>query len=591
MSDSEQTTVDTSTEASPPRGRPGWGKTARRYGPIALVVVLIGAAVLVFGRGGGDDDDTNDEAAAGDASQEDLIRSGPMTPQRAELEGETDVDFGPHCDPATGKLRLPTIYSPPCVVPFDGDNGAATSPGVTGDSVKLIAYLSDPAIDPVGASLIAGAGANVRPDAAAETMRDYADIFNTVFETYGRRVELEFYTGTGAAEDLEAARADAIAIAEQEPFAVLGGPLQASTAFSEELAARGVVSFPAIPLPESVIADNYPMIWGLMTPTQAAEVAAEAIGKLAGPGPAELAGDDELREQERAYAVVHYNSVDSEQQEAFETLRDGLADHGVDLTTDIEYLLEPTTAQEDARTMITRLKEAGVTTVIFLGDFLMPQFLTMEATAQNYFPEWILGPNLLADTTIFGRTYDQGQWPNGFALGFAGTPEKTEDGSSYRIYTWAYDGEEPPSNIYTVLEPGLREVFAGIQLAGPELTPETFRDGLLRDPPAGGGPTRPLSSRGERGIWPSFDYGGGPDDITLMWWDPEAETIDEAGNPGVGSYRFANGGQRYQLGELPDSAEEAGLFNQDSSIIEYEEPPAEDRPPDYPPPDLSASGD
>lgn len=589
MSESEQTKVDTSQEPSPARGRPGWEKAARRYGPIALVVVLIGVAVLAFGRG----DDDGDEAAedGGATSQEDLIRSGPMTPQRAELDGEPDVDFGPNCDPATGKLKLPTIYAPPCVVPFEGDNGGATSPGVTGDSVKVVAYLSDPAIDPVGASLIAGAGANVRPDAAAETMLDYADTFNAVFETYGRRVELEFYTGTGAAEDLQAARADAIAIAEQEPFVVLGGPLQASTAFSEELAARGVVSFPAIPLPESVIADNYPMIWGLMTPTQAAAVAAEAIGKLAGPGPAELAGDDELREQERAYAVVHYNSVDSEQQEAFETLRDGLADQGVDLTTDIEYLLEPTTAQEDARTMITRLKEAGVTTVIFLGDFLMPQFLTMEATAQNYFPEWILGPNLLADTTIFGRTYDQGQWPNGFALGFAGTPEKTEDGSSYRIYTWAYDGEEPPSNIYTVLEPGLREVFAGIQLAGPELTPETFRDGLLRDPPAGGGPTRPLSSRGERGIWPSFDYGGGPDDITLMWWDPEAETIDEAGNPGVGSYRFANGGQRYQLGELPDSAEEAGLFNQDSSIIEYEEPPAEDRPPDYPPPDLSASGD
>jgi hypothetical protein len=84
------------------------------------VVVLIGAAVLVFGRGGGDDDD--DEAAGGDTatSQEDLILSGPMTPQRAELEGETDVDFGPNCDAATGKLRLPTVYAPPCVVPFDG---------------------------------------------------------------------------------------------------------------------------------------------------------------------------------------------------------------------------------------------------------------------------------------------------------------------------------------------------------------------------------------------------------------------------------------------------------------------------------------
>jgi hypothetical protein len=575
MSSTEETTAGGGGPAAPPpAGRPGWQRAARRYGPIAVVVALIAAAVLVFGRGG--DDGGDDEAADGGAtsSQEDLIRSGPMTPQRAELEGETDVDFGPNCDPATGKLRLPTVYAPPCV---------------TADSVKLVAYVSDPAIDPVGSSLIAGAGANLDPSVATETMGDYADVFNAVFETYGRRVDLEFYTGTGAAGDEAAARADAIAIAEQEPFAVLGGPLQVQASFSEELAAQGVISFPAQPLPQSVTVDNYPMIWGVITPTQAATLAAEAIGNLAGPGPAELAGDPALQGEERAYAVVHYDTSDGSYEESFDALRDGLADGGIELATDLPFILDPNQAQEDARTMITRLKEAGVTTVIFTGDFLMPQFLTTEATAQDYFPEWILGPSLLADTAIFGRSYDQRQWPNGFAIGYAGTPGRTEHGTAYVIYTWAYGGKEPPSNIYAVLEPGLRDVFTGIQLAGPELTPETFRDGMLRYPPTGGGPTRPLISRGDQGVWPEFDYGGFPDQITLMWWDPEAESVDEAGNPGVGAYRFANGGKRYQPGELPDSLDEAGLFDQGSSVVEYDELPGEDRPPDYPPPDLSAT--
>jgi hypothetical protein len=572
-------------EAPPPSGRPGWQKAARRYGPIALVVVLIGAAVLVFGRVGGDDDD--DEAAEGGSatSQEDLIRSGPMTPQRAELESETDVDFGPNCDPATGKLKLPTVYAAPCVVPFDGDNGGATSPGVTAESVKLVAYIPDPAIDPVSSSLIAGAGANLDPGVAAETMGDYTDVFSAVYETYGRRVDLEIYTGTGAADDETAARADAIAIAEQEPFGVIGGPLQVQASFSEELASRGVISFPAQPLPESVTVDNYPLIWGVITPTQAATLAAEAIGNLAGPGPAELAGDPALQGEDRAYAVVHYDTVDGSYEESFDALRDGLAAGGIELTTDIPFVLDPNRAQEDARTMIARLKEAGVTTVIFTGDFLMPQFLTTEATAQDYFPEWILGPNLLADTAIFGRSYDQQQWPNGFAIGYAGTPGKTEDSTAYTIYNWAYR-TEPPSNIYQVLELPLRGVFTGIHLAGPGLTPESFRDGMLRYPPTGGGPTRPLESRGEQGVWPEFDYGGGPDQITLMWWDPEAESVDEVGNAGTGSYRFANGGERYQPGELPDSLEAAGLFDQGSSVVEYDELPEEDRPPDYPPPDL-----
>jgi hypothetical protein len=75
MSGSEQTAVDTSPEPSPPPGRPGWAKVARRYGPIALVVVLIGAAVLVFGRGGDGDDKASEDG--GETSQEDLIVRAP----------------------------------------------------------------------------------------------------------------------------------------------------------------------------------------------------------------------------------------------------------------------------------------------------------------------------------------------------------------------------------------------------------------------------------------------------------------------------------------------------------------------------------
>ena len=101
---------------------------ARRYGPIVAVVVLVGAAVLIFGRGAGDDDE-DAAGVGGGGSGDELILSGPMTPQRAELEGEADVDFGPNCDAETGRLTLPTIYAAPCVVTFDGDNGGATSPG------------------------------------------------------------------------------------------------------------------------------------------------------------------------------------------------------------------------------------------------------------------------------------------------------------------------------------------------------------------------------------------------------------------------------------------------------------------------------
>ena len=158
-----------------------------------------------------------------------------------------------------------------------------------------------------------------------------------------------------------------------------------------------------------------------------------------------------------------------------------------------------------------------------------------------------------------------------------------ETNGAFRIYDWAYGGL-PPNNTANVIEAPIRTIFNGIHLAGPELTPESFRDGLYRDPPSGGGPTEPQVSRGEHGVWPNFDWGGS-DDAAVIWFDPTATGEDEVGNEGVGMYRYANGGERYTIGNLPDSVEEAGLFDVDASVTVYETVPEEDQTPTYPPPD------
>jgi hypothetical protein len=268
----------------------------------------------------------------------------------------------------------------------------------------------------------------------------------------------------------------------------------------------------------------------------------------------------------------------------FEQLREQLADNGIELATDVEFTLDTTRMQDNARTMISRLVDAGVTTIIYYGDPLTAPALTLEATAQDYSPEWLLGPNVLMDTTIFARSADHDQWSNGF--GIALTPARGERSTAdpWRIYEWAY-GEPPSNNTVGVLEPPLRRLFLGIHLAGPQLTPETFRDGQFRYPVSGGGPTVPQLSVGDHGVWPDLDLGG-TDDAGILWFDPEASGEDETGNEGEGMYRYANGGQRYTLGHFPTSLEEAGLFDVDSSVTVYDELPEEDRVPDYPPPDL-----
>lgn len=558
----------------------GFAKQAKRYGPFVAIAVVLVAAVAVFS--GGDDKDDPETGGGVSTDEEELIRSGPMTPAKADLLGE-DVDFGPNCDLETGRVKIPSIYSAPCVEPFTGDNGGATATGVTGDEILVVRYDTDPAVDPAGAALVRATGLETNPETAQQTAQDYAEMFGEVYETYGRTVRIEHFLGSGASDDEGAAKADAIKIAEMKPFAVIGGPLQSSSVFADELATRGVlcVGTCAQSLPDSVAEEHMPYLWQTgPTPDQASALAAELIGNLAGPGKAELAGNDAIKAQDRKYALVHYNTEDGTHTAVAEALSSSLADHGVDIDQDVEYILDPSTIQEDARTLIARLENAGVTTVIFYGDPLMPRALTTQATAQDYWPEWILGPNLLADTAVFGRSFDQAQWGNGFGIGLVFLQGANEIGDAWITYDWAF-GKEPPNNIYAAILPGVRNIFNGIQLAGPELTPEAFRDAMLRYPITAGYPTRPQQSWGEHGVWDDFDYGGG-DDAAVIWWDADAEGTDESGAEGKGMYRFANGGERYTIGNFPGDAEEAGLFDEANSTIVASELPPE-AVFDYPP--------
>jgi hypothetical protein len=149
------------------------------------------------------------------------------------------------------------------------------------------------------------------------------------------------------------------------------------------------------------------------------------------------------------------------------------------------------------------------------------------------------------------------------------------------VYEW-FTGSPPPNNTYNVIAPDVTMVGIGITLAGPDLTPETFRDGMFRYPPSGGTIMNAGLSWGDHGFWPFTDQWG-VDDGALIWWDPTAEGSSETGEAGVGLYRYANNGARYKLGEWP-SKEDGGLYDDESSVTIYEEIPAEAKPPDYPSP-------
>ncbi len=546
----------------------------RRYGPwiaIAVVIVLIGGALLLTNKS---DDNNKKPAASGPVK----TTGGPVT---INDSNRNSINWGPTCDTKRGTVKIPYSYAAPCVKPFTGNNGGATSQGVTKDSILVVVYIGDPAKNPLQSATIKGAGADISPATAKETYQGYIDLFAKYYQTYGRKIDVKFFDGSGGPMDEVAARADAQAIADMHPFAVLNGANQ-TPAWSDELAANHIMCLGncSLAVPESFITGHAPYIFGTgQTPEQASLLTAKLVTGLLKGKKAQFAGDA-LKDKPRVFGVVHYDTIDGQQAAAFAKLKAALTAGGVKIAADLPFLLDLAKAQENARTEIAKLKAAGVTTVIFTGDPLTPASLTKEATAQNYFPEWVIGSNVLVDIALFGRTFDQAQWKHAFGLALS--PARTDQNAqeSYNLYKWEY-GKPPPNNTYGVIIVDPFALFTGIQMAGPDLTPQTFAAGMFRAPVVGGTPLSPTLSRGHHGLWPGTDWGG-TDDTGLIWWNPDAVGQDEVGHVGKGLYEYTDMGKRWDLKDMPTT--DPGLFNPKSSITIFKKVPPQYAPPSYPSP-------
>jgi hypothetical protein len=209
-----------------------------------------------------------------------------------------------------------------------------------------------------------------------------------------------------------------------------------------------------------------------------------------------------------------------------------------------------------------------------------PATFTQEATKQNYRPEWFLGASVLADTTAFARTYDQDQWSHAFGLSTLSARIDPTQTSAYKLYEW-YRGTPPPAeDTAGVLWPDAALFFAGLQAAGPNLTPETFRDGIFSLPPRGG-VTAPSVSWGDHGLWPGTDWNG-IDDMTEIWWNAKATGKDEIRKDGTGMWMYVDMGKRYFPGKWTSG--ETKAFDPANAVDIYDTPPEGESPPDYPSP-------
>jgi hypothetical protein len=566
----------------PTRGSSGGGNrpsTAKRYGPLIIIVAIAAIiAIVVAVTSGGDDDKAN--VSTGDTGTS--ANGIPKQPWPIFTEATKDsTDWGPNCNTSLGTVKIPHPYASPCAKPFSGDNGGATADGVTEDSIKIVVYQGDPAKNPLQSATVSGAGADVSPASARTTYDGYFDLFEHFYNFYGRKLDIVYFPGTGSPMDEVTARADANAIADMHPFAVMSGPNQ-TPVWSDTLAARKVmcVGNCSLAVPQRTVEENSQYLYGVgPTPEQAGLLTAKFVtSQLKGKNA--VYGGDAVKDKPRVFGVTHYDTIDGQQKEAFATLKSALNKGGVKIAADLPFQLDLARGQENARTMIAKLKDAGVTTVIYTGDPLTPGNLTKEATAQNYFPEWVIGSNVLVDIAVFGRTYDQQQWQHAFGLALTQARVNQDANPAYNMYEW-FNGTPPPNNTYGVILADLFSTMNGINMAGPNLSPATFKAALYNAPILGGTPLSPRTSRGEHSLWPGIDVGGS-DDTGIIWWNPEARGENEIGVVGDGLYEYASMAERFTLDEMPTT--DPGLFDPSKSITIFTTIPKQYQVPDYPSP-------
>lgn len=430
-------------------------------------------------------------------------------------------------------------YSPPCFVWNAGDNGGATSKGVTGDTIT-VTYRDQSTPDLVSILAAATPGADLKtntPDDIARTMTGLVEYFNQNMQFYGRKIKLVRYQGAG--NDLiellgsgqDKANTDANAAADdQSAFADLSAITQP---YNEALAKKKVIAIGAPYLSDDYFTKYRPYAWSdSPSCSQVTKAAVDFAEKALLNKDATWAGGD-LKGKPRKLAVIRPDN--GEYRRCGDSGVQILQSKGFNVDI-IEYQLNPATMNDQAAGVISRLKAGGYTSVGCGCDPQFPFYLTKKAKEQGYEPEWLVMGTALTDTDEVGQLYDQTEWSRAFGASVLGKQLPIKDTTAYKAFKSVRPNEEPATVVSTLYNQALI-LALGIQMAGPALTPENFEKGLFNYSP----------HTGESGAW-KFDPGHytPQQDEELVWWDPKA-TSPATGKPGA----YQRSGTRIPAGQMP----------------------------------------
>jgi hypothetical protein len=359
-------------------------------------------------------------------------------------------------------------------------------------------------------------GITSTPEAKARTQDAFVAYFNKTFQLYGRKVKIVTYKGRGdtvkelSGTGQEAANADALKVGQEiKAFADLSA---LSQPYLDALVRQKVVAFGGLHMPAAYYRTRAPYAWGqLVDCTSLTTSAIDLIAKRFPPsGNAVRAGSASLRTEARRYGLVVPD--DAVYAQCINDARPAMKAAGITLAKEIRYSLDFAKMQSQTPSIAAQLKAAGVTTVLLVTDPVLRVFLSGSATQQDFWPEWFLTGTFLTDVDATGQFYDQDQWRFAAGQSYLADIAQGKASESWRAYH-AIHPDDQPTNTRDLIYYPLLMLFIGLQMAGPDLTPATFQQGMFAYGP----------HTGSLGTW-----SWGPDDYTAVddareiYWDPKA---------------------------------------------------------------------
>lgn len=429
--------------------------------------------------------------------------------------------------------------SPPCIPYFEGDNGGATYTGVTANEIRV-----------------------AMPNASGPSIQEMERYFNKRFQFYGRQMKIVRDVGCfgGSPSSAKAAAQDvaALEVFGAVGFCDIGG---VEYYFYDELARRGVVSVSnrVTVQTEADLAKFHPFEWTYL-PTF--DKGSRHLGELAcslNGGDAEHAGPAYITTK-RKFGLITNKFTDAPSPD-LSAVNATLAGCGIEPErAEITYERESASGQgisgqtaQEVTSAVVRMKDAGVTTLIVLTHSLTTRQIYAALEGQGYQPEISLSTNFYNDEDLVVAQQPKSQAVHTFGISTWNKFVRVADEPWYAAL------KEVDPNYQFCCPPfgyaGARYDYhamlmmaAGIQMAGPNLTPETFAKGLQTaawpNPPTEKHPGKVTVSNGTHSYM---------EDAAVIWFDP-SNTSEYSGS---GAFCYVDNGARRRLGAYPSRS---GLF-------------------------------